>query len=112
MRKKLKIINEIRKTFIGQFVRFGTKSGYMGIERTILLKDIKDLEGHIISNHLWFNYTKGFEKINLQENDVIKFDARVKEYERGYKGYKEGIYKPIELDYKLSHPTKIEKILI
>ena len=31
-------------------------------------------------------------------------------YEKGYKGYRDDVYKPIELDYKLSHPTKIEKI--
>lgn len=31
-------------------------------------------------------------------------------YEKGYKGYKDDVYKPVEKDFKLSYPTKIKKI--
>ena len=82
----------------------------MGIEYTVLLTDIKDMQGNTITDHLWFNLTKGFEKLNLQENEIIKFDARVKSYMKGHKGYRDDVYKPIEKDYKLSHPTRIAKI--
>jgi len=42
---------------------------------------------------------------------MIQFDARVKSYIKGYRGYRDDIYdKPLSIDYKLSHPTKIKKI--
>ncbi len=111
MRKELKKLHMIRGTFTGIFVRFGNKTGYKGkIEQTLLFKDIKDKEGKIITSHLWFTMTKGFFKCDLQENDIIQFNARVKEYVKGYKGYRFDVDKPIEIDYKLSFPTKISKL--
>jgi putative ubiquitin-RnfH superfamily antitoxin RatB of RatAB toxin-antitoxin module len=110
MRKQLAKEVEVRATFTGVFVRFGTKNGWRGPEKTVLLNEIKNAENKIVSDHLWFNMTKSFEKLNLQENDIVQFDARVKEYEKGYKGYRIDVYKPIEVDYKLSHPTKIKII--
>jgi len=110
MRTELEKMDEVRDTFTGTFVKFSTKNGYKGIEKTVLLKDIKDMSGRIMTDHLWFNFTKGFSELNLIENDVVQFDARVKEYEKGYRGYRDDVYKPIETDYKLSHPTKIRKI--
>jgi hypothetical protein len=114
MRKKIKELNEERRNFSGIFVRFGKKNNYMGNEETtVLLKDIKDNSGKILCDHLWFNFTKGFEKINLKENDIVRFDARVKSYIKGYKGYnlEREIESPLREDFKLSHPTKIIKEL-
>jgi hypothetical protein len=110
MREQLKNMEEIRDKFIGTFVKFGIKKGYFGPEKTILLKNIRNSEDKFITDHLWFNLTKGFEKLELIENDKISFNARVKEYTKGYFGPKEDVYKEIEIDYKLSHPTKINKI--
>lgn len=59
MRNELKNIgNETRNIYTATFKRFGTKSGYMGLVETVLLTDIKDTEGNIITDHLWFNKTK------------------------------------------------------
>lgn len=110
MRKELEKIENIRDTFTGVFDRFGVKNGWIGQEKTVLLKDVKDQNGKIITNHLWFNLTKGFEKLNLKSGNIVQFCARVKEYEKGYKGYRDDVYKLIEYDYKLSYPTKIKKI--
>ena len=107
MRTELKKINKIRTTFTGTFERFGTKSGYHGPETTVLIKGVKDSNGKIVADHLWFNYTKGFEDANLSEGDTVQFDARVKMYEKGYKGRREDVDSYIEDDYKLSFPTKI-----
>ena len=114
MRKKLGKIDNERATFSGIFNRFGRKSGYKGgFKLTILLSnikscdDIKDIKkGDIITDHLWFNFTKRFRKLEeeneLQTGDLIKFDARVSGYMKGYeKDY---------FDYKLSYPSKISKI--
>jgi hypothetical protein len=113
MRKQLKAVVEERKTFIGQFVRHGTKPGFEGRlpQPTLLLQKIKDAKsGKIMTDHLWFNYTNGFRALGrLTKGDKIKFDARVKEYIKGYVNYREGT-NTRRADYKLSHPTKISKV--
>jgi len=107
MREQLEKQNNVRSTFTGIFERFGTKKNWHGFpEKTVLLKDIKDTDGNVACDHLWFNYTKQFQSINLKPSDIIKFDARVKEYEKGYVNYREYIDER-EIDYKLSHPTKV-----
>jgi hypothetical protein len=111
MREHLEKIENVRDCFTGEFVRFGIKNGYKGPLKTVLLKDIKDKEGNSVCDHLWFNLTLGFENLMLQEGDRIEFNARVKQYVKGYFGYREDVYKPIEQDYKLSHPTKVRKII-
>jgi len=110
LRKELKKLNEVRATFTGTFERLGIKNGYYGPEKTLLLKDVKDSEGKIVTDHLWFNFTKGFQSANLAEGDIVQFDARVKEYEKGYKGRKESVYSEITEDYKLSFPTKVKNL--
>jgi hypothetical protein len=109
MRKELKKINDYRGTFYGEFVRKGYKKGWRGTLPTILLKNIRDENGKLMCDHLWFNYTKGFEALGeLEEGAIIQFDARVRPYIKGYKGYRDDVWDcPIEKDYKLSHPTKI-----
>lgn len=109
MRFELSKIEDQRATFTGEFVRLGIKGGWKGTIDTILLKNIKDIGGRPITNHLWFNYTKGFKSLgDLKEGNLIQFDGRSKAYLKGYKGRRIDVYKPFELDFKLSHPTKIK----
>lgn len=64
-----------------------------------------------MTDHLWFNYTKGFKGLGeLKIGDVIQFNARVKKYYKGYFGYLEDVPRSQQRDYKLSHPTKISVI--
>lgn len=110
MRKALQPLDGERTTFLGTFERSGTKRGWRGDEPTVLLKDIRTLAGDPICDHLWFNLTKQFQALEIAPGDAVQFDARVKEYEKGYKGRREDVYVPIEIDYKLSHPTKVRKV--
>lgn len=111
MRKALAGRENERATFKGIFERFGLKSGWTGYpEKTVLLKDIVDAHGAKVCDHLWFRLTLGFARLRLQPGDVVQFDARVKEYLKGYRGYREDVDKPVELDYKLSHPTKVVRL--
>ena len=104
-------LNGVRRRFTGTFVRMGTKHGWKGcVENTILLKDIKDSFGKIVCDHLWFNLTKEFGSLTLKEGTVVSFDARVKSYYKGYQGYREDVDKPVEMDFKLSHPTKVQVV--
>lgn len=110
MRHKLAEIDGLRKTFTGTFERFGEKINFNGFpEPTILLRDIQCKgDERIQCDHLWFNLTKGFKEACLKPGDVVVFRARVKEYWKGYRGYRDDVDKPIEQDYKLSNPTQIE----
>lgn len=112
MRKELAKLKEERKRFKGEFVRTGVKSGYMGrTEETILLKNVTLNDSSIIlTDHLWFNKTKSFAVLELNEGDLVEFDGRCKKYTKGYKGYREDVFNPIREDYKISHPTKVLKI--
>lgn len=115
MRTDLKNIGETdRHTFTGRFARFGEKRAYKSPipDVTVLLLEVKDTDGNMVADHLWFNYTKGFKDCNLAIGDIVQFDARVKEYEKGYKGhrYDDEFFHPVSIDYKLSHPTKISVI--
>jgi hypothetical protein len=108
MRKRLAAENGSRKKFIGTFERIGKKVNYKGYsEETILLKNIIDFETkEIVADHVWFSYTKGFEKISLTPGIKLEFEARVKEYKKGYVNKALNLHKR-STDYKLSHPTKI-----
>ncbi len=102
-RKELGNNGEVRDTFTGIFERLGSKNGWFG-QRTVLLKDIKNKDGEVVTDHLWFNLTKGFQKLHMRNGDLIQFDARVKAYVKGYNNIDKRI------DYKLSYPTKLKKI--
>ena len=108
MRDELRKKEGQRQVFSATFERTGVKNGYKGPKKTILLKNIRDHNGKVVSDHLWFNYTKGFAKHKLAPGCLVRFKARVKEYEKGYRGRREEVYAPIEIDYKLSHPTILE----
>jgi hypothetical protein len=111
MRRKLANIEEERKRFSGAFVRYGKKAGFRGkTQETILLRDIRSVtDGQIITDHLWFNLTKEFAALQLSEGDVVEFDARAKSYVKGYVN-RLGKIDNRKQDYKLSHPTKVEKV--
>lgn len=111
MRKELKMIgSKDRHIFTAIFIRFGFRDGYKGSVETILLQDVL-LNGKVVTDHLWFDLTKGFKSADLSPGDVVEFCARVNVYEKGYKGYRNDVFdRPIEKDYRLSRPTKIKKI--
>lgn len=108
MRKKLAEDVGTRKKFRGVFARYGKKVNYKGYsEETVLVEQIVDAEtNQVMCDHLWFSLTKGFEKLNLISGDVLQFDARIKEYTKGYKNITYKISNTSK-DFKLSHPTNI-----
>jgi len=111
MRKTLKKIDQVRKKFYATFEREGKKVNWNGYsETTLLFKDIRDENG-IVTDHLWFSLTKGFESLGtLKPGDVIEFEARISEYSKGYVNRSIGVNQKIT-DYKLSRPTKIKRVM-
>ena len=113
MRKNLAKKENQRMTFFGVFARYGTKSNWHGYpEKTILLKQIKDENDKVLTDHIWFHLTKGFEKLGkLHKGDRIQLDARVKQYLKGNVYHNKCIDHRVT-DYKLSHPTKIKRVMV
>jgi hypothetical protein len=108
MRSKLGKEVGLRKRFAARVVRFGKKVNYKGYsEETILLDKITDVElNEVMTDHLWFTFSLTFQKANPKEGDRIEFDARVKDYKKGYVNKQIGINNR-KKDFKLSHPTNI-----
>lgn len=111
MREPLKEYFDKRGTFTGVFERFGEKRGWKGkTEKTVLLRDVRDSSGNIVSDHLWLNCTQGLEWLCLSPGDRVEFDARAKTYQRGYFGGRSDVYAPASTDIKLSNPTNCRVI--
>ena len=108
MRKRLSEDAGLRKRFSAVVERFGKKINYKGYsEETILLKEIRDVESQeMVADHLWFTFSLAFQKAKISEGCTIEFDARVKDYTKGYINRKVGINNR-KTDFKLSNPTKI-----
>jgi hypothetical protein len=111
MRNALASDNGERKKFHAAFSRFGKKVNYQGYsDRTVLLVNIIDAETNMmVTDHVWFSYTKGFEKLNLKPGLHVAFEARIKGYKKGYVNKKYNINNS-KLDYKLNNPTRISII--
>ena len=112
VRKLLKSMGtDKRYTFTAIVEKFSLKNGFRNLPlRTILLTDVR-YEGKLVADHVWLTCGRRIYSAILIPGDLIQFDARIKEYEKGYKGRREDVCKPISRDYCLSYPTKI-KVLI
>jgi hypothetical protein len=111
MRKKLAAQAGERKRFRGVFVRTGKKLNYHGYsEDTLLLRDIVELAGNrLVADHVWMTFSKRFQDFTIRAGDHIEFDARIREYKKGYVNKAIGINNR-KSDYRLSHPTKVAVI--
>jgi hypothetical protein len=108
MRFKLAQYKGQRRRFEGTFERFGIKSGYKGPLRTlVLLKVVDVLTREEVCDHLWFTVGKQLDRLDLKEGDIIRFDARVTRYLKGYVHRDEDNR---EVDYRLSFPNKFVKM--
>lgn len=114
MRKELekKFKSNQREKYKATFERFGSRSGYKDKTiKTVLLKKIADKTGKEVADHLWMDVGKRLDKLNLKEEDMIQFFARVKIYEKGYQGDNDfGEKEFLEIDYGLSYPSQVYKL--
>lgn len=112
VREELEKIHGVRAEFRGEVAKFGTKPTWKGPPiQTMLLRNVCDAGGKIVTDHLWFTVYKTLAELNLEVGDEIVFEARVADYVKGYRGHREDYdLPPVETDYKLSHPTRARKI--
>lgn len=102
-----KLGTDQRFHFYGEFKKYGFKyTDYYKKHAvpTILLLNIKLLSNDntiFITDHLWFNLTKGFKQLGLLHvGDKISFNGRVDSYTKGYLR--------TDKDYDIVRPTKIK----
>ncbi len=97
-----------RSLYTGTFERTGKKESYVGpMLTTVLLKNITDESGNVVTDHLWFNETKALAAACLKEGDVVAFHAKVEEYEKRHFVRRGATYLVCSKDYKLTRPTRI-----
>ena len=82
-----------RLMFVGAFERTGTKRNR---KKTVLLKHVAGQQGNPIADHLWFNFTKGFEGMRLRKGQFVQFSATVASYRKRWLA-----------DYKLERQRQI-----
>lgn len=112
MRKDLRKLNGKRLAFTATVERFGKRSGYKGELDTILLVGVKlEGENNVITDHLWFTRGKSWDE--CKEGSVVRFEARISSYVKGYKGhdFMRQLENPQTKDYRLERPTKV-KVLV
>ncbi|TAJ45569.1 hypothetical protein CUJ86_02255 [Methanofollis fontis] len=95
------------------FWTYGTyrKAGTAG--RTVLLRDLRGPDGRPLADHIWINYTAGFDAAGtLRQGDVVQFTATVGEYVRGYLGprIEDRLARPVRIDYRLKYPRNVRRI--
>lgn len=113
MRTSLQGLDGKRVSMTAVFWKYGTFRGRGCVARTILLKNIRDEQGNILADHVWINYTAGFDSVGVfRPGDVVKFTAQVSSYIKGYCGENiEGrLMNPIKWDYRLKYPRNVQKI--
>lgn len=101
-----------RHFFTAEVVRFGWKHGFKTPQRTLLVKDVY-LDGdnpRRVASHLWFIVGRQIENLALSVGEKIRFAARVKQYEKGYKGHRWDVDgSPVEKDWGLSFPNQFSR---
>lgn len=110
MREGLVTRNGRRGKFTAVVSRFGQASGWQGRPlKTVLLTDVRDESGATVTDHLWFKV--GTWSAELKPGDKVSFEARVRSYKKGYRGYREDDeLPPPSVDYRLAFPSKVRKI--
>lgn len=117
MRERLKEINGVRARFRGTFDRYGTAVVRFRIRgrmcsktvTTLVLTDVTDAAGNILTDHLWFRLGKQFGNLDLHHGDRVEFTATVEKYHKRQRDEYDGDYYLIE-DYCLKRPAKMFKL--
>jgi len=67
-----------RHVFTGEFVKYGFMD--CNRRRTILLQDIKDEQGNLVTMHLWIAQPRYFLEAKFNNVDVVEFTGVVRRY--------------------------------
>ncbi len=111
MRERLQQLEGQRVRVQGTFVRYGVRPKFQPLERTLVLNGIRDAETDLVlSDHLWFRFTKAFEQLGeLEQGMRLELEGTVTQYQREpYRGTRRVTRVPESLlDYRISRPGNI-----
>ncbi len=113
MRTNLQGLAGWRVTLTAIFWQYGTYRGGGCPGRSILLRQVRDRPGRLLADHVWINYTAGFDAAGeLCRGDAVRFTATIDEYVKGYRGDKidDRLARPPAVDYRLKFPRGVERI--
>ncbi|WP_214084008.1 hypothetical protein [Methanoculleus sp.] len=113
MRTNLQGLAGRRVELIAVFWQYGTYRGNGCCGKSILLRHVRDLSGRLLADHIWINYTAGFDAAGeFCRGDIVRFTAKVDEYVKGYLGAKidDRLLRPPAVDYCLKFPRRVEMI--
>jgi hypothetical protein len=100
----------LRFRYTGTVERFGIKRSYGHEKTTLLLSDVRSVDGGLVADHLWFTRGKWSNEITL--GDRIAFDARATAYRKGYAGDRLDVIAErgfgASVSHRLSNPTRVE----
>ena len=100
MREQLASMLGEKLVVTATFKRFGWKVFRGQYEaKTLLLVDVRDESGKVMTDHTWFKCGKGFDRLHLKQGDEVQFHARVGTYTKG------GSY-----DFHLEYPEHLVKV--
>lgn len=98
MREILKSFENTKIEVTARICQHGIKSGYnkekLGVVKTLLLKEVRDSDKNLLSDHLWMKAYHNLSELEIGE--TIKFKATVIKYKRI-----DGT-----VDYGLTYPSK------
>jgi hypothetical protein len=100
----------LRSRYTGTVERLGIKRSYGREKSTLLLRDVRTIDGILVTDHLWFTCGKWSDEIMI--GDRIAFDARATSYEKGYAGDRWDVIAEhghgASTSHRLSNPTRVD----
>jgi hypothetical protein len=64
--------------------------------------------GKVVTDHLWFTLGARFDRLCFVRGDVVRFDARVAKYLKGY--VRDHEFDCREVDFRLIFPSKVRVV--
>lgn len=111
MRKHLRDLSGKRASFTAIVSRYGSKRRYMNESLdTLLLEDIQDRRGRLVTDHAWLIVTLQIARLHLLIGEVVAFEARIESYVKGYSFGRYDAYNPTRMDYRLVDLRHIRRI--
>jgi len=113
MRIELQPLDGQKSRFVATFEKYGTFRSRGIVGKSILLRNLKTIKGRLLADHIWINYTAGFDALGeFLRGDVVQFTATVRPYMKGYFGNRidDRLKHKGSLDYRLTYPRNVERI--
>lgn len=113
MRERLAEFDGQRITVTGIFERVGSTSNTYNCapESNVIFKDIKDINGNFLADHIWMKQTLGFKSLGrLEKEDIIQVTGRCKKYGKNPRFNERGLREFTSYDYCLANPTKFKLV--